>query len=48
MINESVSFNFFDPQYVIRAARDGVVEKIYHQPGDTVAKGTVLVHLKEE
>ena len=38
----------FLTQYVIRAARDGVVEKVYHKPGDTVAKGTVLVHLQEE
>lgn len=35
-------------EYVIRAARDGVVEKVYHKPGDTVAKGTVLVHLQED
>ena len=35
-------------QYVIRASRDGVVDRVSFKQGDTVAKGTVLVHLKEE
>ena len=38
----------FYPQYVIRASRDGVVERVNHQVGETVAKGTVLVKLQEE
>ncbi|KAH9492190.1 Methylcrotonoyl-CoA carboxylase subunit alpha, mitochondrial [Bulinus truncatus] len=35
-------------EYVIRAAKDGVVEKVFHKAGDTVPKGTILVHLKQD
>ncbi|ESO97880.1 hypothetical protein LOTGIDRAFT_103911 [Lottia gigantea] len=35
-------------EYVIRAPKSGVVEKIVHQVGETVSKGTLLIHLKED
>jgi len=35
-------------EYVIRASRDGTVDKVNYKQGDTVAKGTVLVKLQEE
>ena len=41
-------YDSFYPQYVIRASRDGIVEKVNFKQGDTVAKGTVLVKLQEE
>lgn len=35
-------------QYVIRAPKAGVIEKVFYKVGDTVSKGAALVHFKEE
>ncbi|MDQ6644748.1 MAG: acetyl-CoA carboxylase biotin carboxyl carrier protein subunit [Chloroflexota bacterium] len=34
-------------EHTIRTAADGMVERIYFAPGDTVAADTILVQLKE-
>jgi len=35
-------------QYVIRAPKAGVVEAVFYKAGDTVQKGSPLVHLQED
>ena len=35
-------------QYIIRAPKDAKVQTILYSEGETVAKGTTLVHFEEE
>lgn len=35
-------------QYIIRAPKDAKVQTILYNEGETVAKGTTLVHFEEE
>ena len=37
---------FFYFQYVIRAPKSGVIEKVAFKVGDNVAKGALLVHME--
>lgn len=33
---------------MIRAPKAGIIEKVFYKVGDTVSKGTALVHFKED
>ena len=35
-------------EYIIRAPKAGTIEKVFYKAGDTVSKGTTLVHFKGE